>query len=229
MAEDTETVKADIDRTRKDLGQTLDAIGDKVSPKQAVRRRTDRAREAFTNVRERVMGSASDVGSSVSDQASAVGSSVAQTASNIVSTAGDAVSSAADSIRGAPDMARRQAQGNPLAVGLIAFGAGALVAALIPPTTTERNVAPALRDSVVEPLKEEAKQAGQDLKNELEPEVRGAVEQVKGTAQEAADEVRQEAQNKVQDVKGQAQESAATIKEQAQESARTVHDEPPKG
>ena len=55
MDQDTQAVRADIDRARQDLGQTLDALGDKVSPKHVVRRRADGARPA----RERLAAYAS--------------------------------------------------------------------------------------------------------------------------------------------------------------------------
>ena len=58
MGQSAQQVRADIERTREDLGQDLDAIGDKISPRQAVRRRTDRVRGTLTDMKERVMGSA---------------------------------------------------------------------------------------------------------------------------------------------------------------------------
>ena len=83
MGQSAQQVRADIERTREDLGQDLDAIGDKISPRQAVLRRTDRVRSKLTDMKERVMGSAESAPSSVSSGGSSVAGSVRDTASDV--------------------------------------------------------------------------------------------------------------------------------------------------
>ncbi|WP_285118921.1 DUF3618 domain-containing protein [Propionibacterium freudenreichii] len=98
MSDSPDEIRADIERTRHDLGRDVDALADEVSPSKIVDRQVDKVRGAFTSVRERVMGAADDAGSSLTDAGS---------------HAGDL-----------KDRAVAKAEGNPLAVGLIAFGAG---------------------------------------------------------------------------------------------------------
>ena len=99
MGQNAQQVRVDIARARDDLGQTLDAIGDKVSPKLAVRRKTERVREALTNARHRVMGSASDAGSTLADNASSLGLSMRETAAGAAETIGDTASHAVEAVR----------------------------------------------------------------------------------------------------------------------------------
>ena len=59
MAEVTQELRDDIERIREDLDSTLDALGDRVSPRRIARRRKDAVRARVARVRTGVMGSAS--------------------------------------------------------------------------------------------------------------------------------------------------------------------------
>ena len=63
MSDSPDEIRADIERTRHDLGRDVDALADEVSPSKIVDRQVDKVRGAFTSVRERVMGAADDAGS----------------------------------------------------------------------------------------------------------------------------------------------------------------------
>jgi hypothetical protein len=54
MARGTEEVQRDIEQTREELETTLEAIGDKVAPKKAVRRAKWKAQDKVEDVKERV-------------------------------------------------------------------------------------------------------------------------------------------------------------------------------
>ncbi|HEY3010460.1 MAG TPA: DUF3618 domain-containing protein [Micromonosporaceae bacterium] len=87
--------------------------------------------------------------------------------------------------REAPAALARQAQGNPVAAGMIAFGAGLLAATLIPQTGVERRAGERIAeqaDTIVEPLKDSGRELGENVRGSL----RQATEQVKQTASEAA-------------------------------------------
>jgi gas vesicle protein len=211
MGQSAEQVRADIERTREDLGQDLDAIGDKISPRQAVRRRTDRVRGTLTDIKERVMGSAESATSFVSSEGSSVAGSVRDAASDVASSVGDAASGAADTVRGAPDVVKTQTEGNPVAVGLIAFGLGALAGTILPSTQTEKSMAPELRERVVEPVKETASEAVREMGQDLRGSAEEAAERVKQTAQEGAQRLTGDARHRMEDVKSEAQEGAREL------------------
>ena len=212
MGQSAEQVRADIERTREDLGQDLDALGNKISPRQAVRRRTDRVRSKLTIVRERVMGSAESATSTVSSEGSSVAGSVRDAASDVASSVGDAASDAADTVRHAPDLVKRETEGNPMAVGLIAFGLGALAGTILPSTQTERSIAPQLRERVVEPMKETASHAAHEVGQDLRGSAGEAAERVKQTAQEGAQRLSEETRDRVENVKREVQQGAGQVR-----------------
>ena len=186
---DPEQIRQDIERTRAELSDDVNALGDKVSPRHIAGRQAGRARDAASNLKDRVMGSAHD--------------------DSMTSSATDAMSSGADAVRSAPTTVRRQAQGNPLAAGLIAFGAGWLLSSLLPASRPEQQAAAQLRDKagdMSQPVMEQAKQAGQEMVDNLRQPAQDAVGQVRSTAQDAADHVSGQAQQATQDVKQTAAE-----------------------
>ncbi|MET0673686.1 MAG: DUF3618 domain-containing protein, partial [Microbacterium pygmaeum] len=120
MSDSPDVIRADIERTRQELGSDVDALADKVNPSKIVDRQVDRVRGAFGSVRDRVMGAADDAGSTLSD----AGSQLGDVKDRVVS----------------------KAEGSPLAVGLIAFGAGLLLASLIPASAKEKDLAATVKD-----------------------------------------------------------------------------------
>ena len=60
MAEVSQEVRQDIERIRDDLDTTLDALGERVSPRRIAQRRKDAVRTRVTRVRTAVMGSAQE-------------------------------------------------------------------------------------------------------------------------------------------------------------------------
>ena len=125
---------------------------------------------------------------------------------------------AVDAVQQAPDTIVRQTQGNPLAAGLIAFGVGWLVSSLLPASEKEKQLAQQAETAVREhkdALLEPAKQAAQEIGDQLKPAAQEAVESVKSTAQDAAATVKDEGQAAVQDVQGQAQQSKEKVQSQS--------------
>ena len=239
MGQSADQIRREIEETRNDLGQTLDAIGDRVSPKQAVRRRTARVRNGLTSIREIVMGKADDmtdamgsgagrvsngvssVPSTVKDTASGAAegvSSAASTAAQGVSTAAHEVASAAEQV---PQVITRQTRGNPLAAGLVAFGAGLLVSSLLPVTDKERQLASQVSDQL-EPLQSAAREAGEELKGELTSSAREAAEHVMEAAKDATSQVADQAQSAAQQVKEEATGATSHVAEEAQAAAQRM-------
>src|SRR2546423_1724124 len=110
---DPDRIRYEIERTQDNLRNDVNLLTEKVSPGRIAERRVRAARGAMFTVKEKIMGTGSDAGSSVRDTVGSAASGVGAAASN----AGDAFASA-------PRAARRSTQGNPLAAGVIAFGAG---------------------------------------------------------------------------------------------------------
>jgi len=229
MSTDPDQIRSEIDQTQRELSADVDALTEKVSPPRIMERRVRRTRVAMTNVKDRIMGSTSDAyqtaGSTtsgtrqaVSDRASSARDTASGMASSARDTASDVASSAADTVRSAPETVRRRARGNPLAAGLIAFGAGWLLSSLLPASEPEQQVATQIKDFAAEqgrPVARELSQAGQQAAGELRESAQQRAEAVKQTAADAASTVKEETQAAASDVKGQAQESAGRVRDQA--------------
>src|SRR5687768_5310434 len=126
MSTDPDQIREEIRRTRDNLSADVDALAYKASPSRMLHERTDRVRGALRAARERVVGAASDAG---------------DTASNATSAIGEATSSAAESAGAAAGQVKRAAEGNPLAAGMIVFGAAWLVSSLLPKSDREHRAA----------------------------------------------------------------------------------------
>ena len=216
MSTDPDQIRSEIDQTQRELSADVDALTEKLSPQRMVERRVRRSRTAMTNVKDRIMGSTSDAYQTAGSTASGVGESVSARASAARDTVAGTASSAVDTVRSAPDTARRSTQGNPLAAGLIAFGAGWLLSALLPASEPEQQVASQVKDFAVEqgrPVAEQLGQAGQQAAQELKESAQQRAETVKETATDAASTVTGEAQLAASDVSGQAQQSAGRVRE----------------
>ena len=194
MAEVSQELRQDIERIRDDLDTTLDALGERVSPRRIAQRRTAAVRTRVTRVRGAVMGSAQESGSPMAGRARDVAGSTKDGAQQVAGRA-------AEQVREAPEAIQQQTQGNPLAAGLIAFGAGLLLATAFPPTEAEQRAAGALQERV-EPIKDQALEAGREVKDHLQESARESAQQVKEVAGEATQEMKQQAQSSTENVKG---------------------------
>lgn len=195
MGQSTAAVRHDIERTRAEMSETIDAIADRTSPSRIVDRQRRRASDRVRSMRNTVMGTAGSGRDAVTYRTG----SMESTATDVVDTA-----------REAPDMVMERAQGNPLAAGLIAFGGGLLVASILPSSRPERQATAALREQA-EPAIEQMKQAGQEL-----------AEGVKSSAQEAGDQVKETAAESVRQVADEAKSSAQQVKQETVASGHEV-------
>lgn len=182
---DPDTIRAEIDRTRGRLSEDVDVLTESVRPSSVAKRTAQRATGRATRLKETVMGTAHDATSAGSDKAHG----------------------AAEAVGDVPEIARRKAQGNPLAAGAVALAAGWLVGSLLPATQKERQLATAAKEQA-QPLVDEAKSVAQETAQDLKAPAQEAVESVKGTAREGVENVRSDGTSAAQSVKETATEQA---------------------
>jgi ElaB/YqjD/DUF883 family membrane-anchored ribosome-binding protein len=214
---DPEAIRRQIEQTQRELSYDVDALNEKVNPSRVMDRRVSAAKGRFGRVRERVMGSAHDTRATAQYRTQSAAGTVQDRAQDAAESVQGAAQQAAHAVQQAPDTIVRQAQGNPLAAGLIAFGVGWLVSSLLPASERERELAQQAESAVREHKDEllaPAKQAAQEVGEQLRPAAEQAVQEVKTTAPDAAQTVKQEGQSAAQDVQGQAQESRQTVQSQ---------------
>ena len=167
MGTSTEELSSDIAQTRQSLAQDVDALQDRVSPAAIIERRKSAVRGRLVLAKDRVMGGGHDA---------------AQGVGNVTSSAGGAIED--------------RVEGSPLAAGLVAFGAGLVIAGLIPATKAEAQGAQRLKDAAQEhgqPLVDQAKSAAQDVGDQLKEKASQAADEIKSSAQQSAERVQQEA------------------------------------
>ena len=231
MTSDPDVIRNNIERTQQNLSADVDALAQKVSPPRIVERQVQRTRTTMTNLKDRIMGSASEhataVGAGMSSSAYSARDTVMGNASSAkdtvvenVSSAKDTVmekaSSAADAASAVPDAARQRTRGNPLVAGLVAFGAGWLVSSLLPATGPEQQAASQVKDLAMEkgrPVAQQLSKAGQQIGQELRESAQQRAGAVKDTAADAASTVTDEAQSQASDVAGHAQQAGTRVSE----------------
>lgn len=184
-----EEIRAEIERTRGTLGSDVDALADKVNPSSIAHRQTDRVKSRFQGVRDSVMGAADSARSSVSGSASG----------------------ASDQAKDVAHRGVEKAKGNPLAVGLIAFGAGWLASTLIPASDREEQLAGELKDKAA-PLVEDVREQAKDVGSQLGDVAKEHAQDLQGTARDAAQTVKDEAQGAASDVQDHARSAADDVR-----------------
>lgn len=185
MSTDPDQIREDIERTRAELSSDVDALTDKVSPTQVAQRQADKVRDAVSDVKDRVMGGA--------DAAGAKAAGVSDAASEL------------------PHAAKEKTRGNPLAAGLIAFGAGWLISSLLPSTRQEQQLAQSAKEQAA-PLVQEAKDAAQGLADQLREPAQEAAAAVKDRATEAGSTLRDEGRSAAADLRSDATEATDNVR-----------------
>ena len=193
MGKSASEVRSEIEDTRSEMSETIDAIADRTSPGRIIQRRRQRMSDGWRSVRERVMGRAQDTYGSAGGPAQ-----------DLTGSARDAAGSVVEGARQAPDKVLEHTQGNPIAAGLIAFGGGLLVASLIPPTDTEQRVAGQVAEKA-QPLRDELQRAGQEVADDLRSTAQEGAQQVKERAADAATTLQEDLRGSTDSVREEAQ------------------------
>ncbi len=189
---DPDQIREEIERTREDLSRNVSALGEAVRPGNVARRQASRVADAATDVKDRLMGSAEDLRDSAMDSASSVSDSASQMGTNVT------------------HVASTKTRGNPLAVGLIALGAGWLVGSMLPATQSEQRLAEKAKEQA-QPLVDQAQQAATESAQNLREPVKQAAQEVKASAQDAASNVKDRTVESGQDLRDSAAESAGAV------------------
>jgi ElaB/YqjD/DUF883 family membrane-anchored ribosome-binding protein len=209
MADRTDALREDIERQRQSIGYTVDQIQNRVSPGRITARGRYRVRRWLIDTKDQVMGNdqseypwerwsrdvsqkAGDMSERAADAVTEAKDTLSEKVGDMSDRAADAVAGAKDSLAEAPTKLRQKTEGNPLAVGLIAFGGGMLAGALLPESRVEgravRRVEPALAGAA-----SEAGHIARDIADDVKESTGASVEQVKEKASAAAGNVKEEA------------------------------------
>ncbi|GIJ27401.1 hypothetical protein Vqi01_25630 [Micromonospora qiuiae] len=206
MTTDPDEIRSDIEITRTRLSSDVDVLTDKVDPRRIADRKMHETRGRLSAIKDRIMGSASHAGGT--------GRAKTSSAAHQVATAG---SQAKQTVETLPQKQREATQGNPLAAGLIAFGLGALISSLLPPSEPERRAAGQAKSKVAEhseDIKQQMNTTAHQMQDSLRQPAQEAAGAVKDRAAKGASSVREQGQSAAGDLRGQAEETRENIRRQ---------------
>ncbi|HJX78282.1 DUF3618 domain-containing protein [Glutamicibacter sp.] len=184
MNKDADELRAEIAQTREELRNDVDAIVDKASPTRIAHRQSEKFKNSVTKVKESVMGS----GESVSDHTQRL------------------TQETSEAVHDAPHKVADKTRGNPLAAGLIAFGAGLLASSLIPSTRAEAELVQKAKDKA-EPLASELGEAAKKIASDLKEPVTAAAEELKNSSMQSMERVKSEASGETERLQQEAKGS----------------------
>ena len=180
MGENPDQIRQQIEETRAQMGDTVDALAHKADvkgrTKDAINEKKDKAMESITDVKERVVAS--------------------------VSGAGDTVSEATPSTDDVKEGARKAAgvaQQNPIGLAIGGVAVGFLVGMAMPTTRIEDE----RLGRVADQAKEKAREAGQEAvergKTVVQETAHSAAQTAREKGQEQAQELGQSTQQRAQE------------------------------
>jgi ElaB/YqjD/DUF883 family membrane-anchored ribosome-binding protein len=170
MGEDPDRIRTEIEQTRAEMSETVDALGYKTDVKA-------RAKDSIQDKKESVMG----VASSAKERLVGAGQSV-----------GDATPDT-EQVKQQARRAKSVAQENPLGLAVGAVAVGFLAGMLIPSTRVEDEKLGEMSDSVIEKAKETGQEALEHGKQVAQDTVQSAQETMKESGQEHAQQVKDSA------------------------------------
>ena len=168
MGEDPDRIRAEIEQTRAEMSETVDALGYKTDVKA-------RAKDSIQDKKETVMG----VASSAKERLVGAGQTV-----------GDKTPDS-DQVKYRARRAKSVAQENPLGLAVGAVAVGFLAGMLIPSTRVEDEKMGSLSDDVID----RAKQTGQEALERGKQVAQDAAETAKDSGREHAEELKETARN----------------------------------
>jgi ElaB/YqjD/DUF883 family membrane-anchored ribosome-binding protein len=199
MGQDPDAIRQDIEQTRAEMSETVEAVGYKADvPSRA----KDKVSETVDNVKAKVGDTATRAKEAVVGTASRAGDAMSETTSRV----GDATPSRGEvtqQTRRVAGMARE----NPLGLAIGAVAVGFLAGLAVPSTRVEDERLGPVADQV----KDKVKETGQEAMDRG----RQVAQEVASTAAETA---REKTQEQGQGLADSARQSAQDVKEEARQS-----------
>jgi len=202
MGQDPDAIRQDIEQTRAEMSETVEAVGYKADvPSRA----KEKVSEKVDNVRSKVSDTATRAKEAVVGTASRAGDSVSDTASQV----GDRTPS-----RGEVKQRTRQVAGmakeNPLGLAIGAAALGFLAGLAVPSTRVEDERLGPVADQVKDKVRETGQEA-LDRGKQVAQEVAGsAADTARQQTQEHGQQLADTAKQHAQDVQGEARQGGAT-------------------
>ena len=172
MGEDPARIRAEIEQTRAEMGDTVDALGYKADVK-------GRARDKVTDTKDRITGS------------------ITGAKDRITGTVSDKTPDA-DEVKGQAKRAAGVAQENPLGLAIGSIAVGFLAGMLVPTTRVEDEKIGPVAEQVREQVKETGQEALQHGKEVAQQAAQSAADTAKEAGREHGEQLKESASERAQ-------------------------------
>ena len=191
MGQDPDAIRQDIEQTRSEMSETVEAVGYKA--------------DVPSRAKDKVSDKVENVKSKVSDTATRAKEAVVGTASR----AGDATPSGGD-VKQKTKRVAGMAKENPLGLAIGAAALGFLAGLAVPSTRVEDEKLGPVADQVKDKVKETGQEALDRGKQVAQEVASSAADTAKQSAQEHGQELADSAKQSAQDVKSEASSSSSS-------------------
>jgi len=171
MGKDPSEIREEIEQTRGDMGETVEALGHKADVKTRVKESVADKRD---RVKERITGAGSTVGDATPD---------------------------ADEVKQGAKRAVGVAQENPIGLAIGSVAVGFVAGMLVPTTRVEDEKLGPMADQVKERMKETGQEALERGKEVVQDAAESAKETAQESGEKQAQELRETADRKAREVK----------------------------
>ena len=187
MGKDPDQLTDDIAATRERMSETVDEVRTRVSPSQAIQRRTDSARAAVR-----------DGGTAVAERTQDMAEDASRGGRRVMHAVTDT------------------ARDKPLITGAAAFGAGLLLGVLAPASDTERRAARRVQGDLQEPVREAIGESARHVGDEVGERASEAREHIVDEARHATGLVGDEAREAAESARDRARQASDDVREEIQ-------------
>ena len=196
MGEDPDRIRREIEQTRAEMSETVDALSYKADVKS-------RAKESLQEKRDSAKESVVGATQTVKEKLVGAKDSVSDTAGGATSRVGDATPDR-EQVKHQARRAKGVAQENPIGLAIGSIAVGFIAGMLVPASRVEDEKLGAISDQVVDKAKETGQEALQHGKQVAQETAQSAQETLKDSAQQHGEEVKQTAQENAEQARAQA-------------------------
>ena len=202
MGQDPDAIREDIEQTRAEMSEAVEAVGDKADvPSRA----KDKVSETMDSVKNKVSGTATRAKEAVVGTASRAGNTMSDTTSRV----GDATPSGGQ-VKQQAKRAAGLAQENPLGLAVGAAALGFLAGLAVPSTRVENERLGPVADQVKDTVKETGQEALDRGKQVAQEAASSAAETAKQSTQEHGQDLAHSAKQNAQDLGAQTRTRRST-------------------
>ena len=202
MGQDPDAIREDIEQTRSEMSETVEAVGYKADvPSRA----KDKVSETMDSVKNKVSGTATRAKEAMAGTASRAGNTMSDTTSRV----GDATPSGGQ-VKQQAKRAAGLAQENPLGLAVGAAALGFLAGLAVPSTRVENERLGPVADQVKDKVKETGQEALDRGKQVAQEVASSAAETAKQSTQEHGQDLAHSAKQNTQDLGAQTRTRRST-------------------